>query len=231
VFSFTYLSKNSFTDYGILVATRPIIPKPQRHMDYIDVPGRSGSLRVDYETYADIMIPVICSFRDADIPGQADEVKAWLNGGEGQLIFSNQTDRYYLAHVSDQFDIAQEYKIFGKFQVDFRCRPFKYAVTNTPVTLTEAGAVTNPGNINSEPVILVTGSGAITLTINGTDIVLADVVDNVTIDSVLKDSYKGTVLKNSKMTGEFPLLTPGSNSFSWSGTVTSVEVTGNWRWL
>lgn len=231
MFGFSFLNKNSFTDYGILVATRPVIPKPRRHMDYIDVPGRSGSLRVDYETYADIMIPIQCSFKDSDVPGKADAVKGWLNGGEGQLIFSNQTDRYYLAHVSDQFDIAQEHKVFGKFQVDFRCKPFKYAVTNTPVTLTVVGTITNPGNIASEPVILITGTGNITLTINGTSIILAEVAGSVTIDSVLKDSYKGTALKNSKMTGEFPLLLPGANTVSWTGTVTSVQVTGNWRWL
>lgn len=231
MFNFDFLSQNSYDDFGLVIEKRPLIPKPQRNIEYLQVPGRSGSLKVDDETYNDIIIPVQCGFKDDDVPGQADLVNAWLNGGEGQLIFSNQTDKYYLAHVSDQFDIAQERKVFGKFLINFRCRPFKYAVTNTPITLTEAGTVTNPGNIDSEPVILLTGSGSITLTINGVSIILADVVDYVTIDSVLKDSYKGTVLKNSKMTGEFPLLIPGENTVSWTGTVTSVQITGNWRWL
>lgn len=231
MFSYTFLNKNSFTDYNVVVGSLPVISKPQRNIEYIEIPGRSGSLKVDYETYNDIVIPLICSFRDTDVPGKADEIKAWLNGSEGQLIFSNQTDRYYLAHVADSFDIAQEFRVFGKFQVNFRCRPFKYAVTNTPVILTEAGTIDNPGNVDSEPVILVTGSGSITLAINGVNIILADVDGYVTVDSVLKDSYKDTVLKNSKMTGEFPVLVPGENTISWTGTVTSVQITGNWRWL
>jgi len=100
MFSFKFQGKDSYNDYGIVIEQRPIIPKPQRNIDYIDVPGRSGSLKVDDETYKDIIIPIQCGFKDANVADKADEVKSWLDSGEGQLIFSNQSDKYYLAHVS-----------------------------------------------------------------------------------------------------------------------------------
>lgn len=231
MFSFNFLNKDSYLDYGIVLEKRPIISKPQRNIAYIDVPGRSGSLKVDDETYQDIIIPVECSFKNAELADQADVVKAWLDSGEGQLIFSNQLDRYYLAHVSDQFDIAQEFKVFGKFLVNFRCKPFKYDLTNEVITLTMPGIITNPGTVACEPIIVLSGTGNITLTINELDIQLTGVNGSITIDSVLKDAYKGTVLQNSLMNGEFPILLPGDNSISWIGSVTSLQITPNWRWL
>ncbi|MHB1652336.1 MAG: distal tail protein Dit [Desulfitobacteriaceae bacterium] len=233
MFSFNFLGKDSYADFGIVIEKRPIIPKAQRNIQYIEVPGKSGSLKVDDTTYKDIVIPVQCSFKDDNVADKADAVKAWLDSGEGSLILSNQPDKYYIAHVSDQVDISQEFKVFGKFLVNFRCQPFKYNLPNDVITLTEFGTVINIGTINSEPIIVVTGSGNITLTINEVDILLTAVDGHITIDSVLKDAYKDTILQNSMMLGDFPVLQPGDNGILWSGTgvVTKVEITPNWRWL
>lgn len=231
MYSFNFLGKDSYLDYGILVEKRPPIPKPQRNVDYIEVPGRSGSLKVDDETYNDVLIPIKCGFLNEDVVSKADEVKTWLDGGEGRLILSNQTDKYYMAHVSDQFDISQEWRVFGQFLVNFRCKPFKYSVINDAVTMLAPGNITNPGTVKSEPIIVLTGTGNITLTINGVSIQLNNVNGYITIDSVLKDAYKETLLQNNLMLGDFPVLVPGDNEISWTGNVTSVQITPNWRWL
>jgi len=231
MFSFNFLGKDSHADFGLVIEKRPIIPKPQRNIQYVEVPGRSGSLKIDDATYKDIVIPVQCGFKDDHLPAKADLVKSWLDSGEGPLIFSNQPDKYYLAHVSDPVDISQELKVLGKFLVNFRCKPFKYDVTNAAVTLTSPGIITNPGTVASEPIILVTGNGNITLTINGADIQLTGVSGSITIDSVLKDAYKDTLLQNNLMNGDFPVLIPGDNTISWTGAVTSLQITTNWRWL
>ena len=46
-----------------------------------------------------------------------------------------------------------------------------------------------------------------------------------------REAYKGTVLQNEKRTGEFPVLEPGGNAVSWSGTVSRVVIKPNWRYL
>ena len=66
----------------------------------------------------------------------------------------------------------------------------------------------------------------------GTTIVeLTDVSQNIVINSALKEAYKGNVLMNDHMSGDFPALKPGLNGISWTGTVTQVVVTPNWRAL
>ena len=44
-------------------------------------------------------------------------------------------------------------------------------------------------------------------------------------------TYQGTTLMNDHMNGEFPVLKPGANAISWTGTVTKVVVRPNWRYL
>lgn len=54
---------------------------------------------------------------------------------------------------------------------------------------------------------------------------------NITVNSELQDAYSGTINKNSKLIlngEEFPTLKPGSNTISFSGGVTMVEVIPKW---
>ena len=66
----------------------------------------------------------------------------------------------------------------------------------------------------------------------GTTIVeLTDISGSIVIDSALQEAYQGTTLMNEHMSGDFPVLKPGQNAISWSGTVTRVVVKPNWRFL
>ena len=89
----------------------------------------------------------------------------------------------------------------------------------------------NPGSVYSEPLMTVYGSGDITLMVGMTVIELTGVSGSIVLDSVLKEAYKDTTLMNERMTGDFPVLNPGMNAISWSGTVTRVVIQPNWRYL
>ena len=54
---------------------------------------------------------------------------------------------------------------------------------------------------------------------------------SITIDCTLQEAYTGTTLHNESMSGEFPVLKPGNNAVSWSGSVTKVDVAVRWRYL
>lgn len=231
--SFTFGDKNSFTDYGILITKRPNIPSPKRRISNVVVPGRSSTLRFDEGAYDDITITVECSLKKENLPYSIDEIKGWLLGvGESNLIFDFQLDRKYVAQVVNAIDFSQAYKIFSKFIIVFNCQPFKYSVNNTTINLITSGKVTNPGSINSEPIIKVVGNGDITLNIKYQTVKFKGVTNHIILDSIQQNSYNqnGENL-NSKVTGAFPILDIGENSISWSGNVSKVEVTPNWRWL
>ena len=96
---------------------------------------------------------------------------------------------------------------------------------------TSGTMITNPGNVYSEPILTVTGSGNITLMVGMTIVELENISNGIVIDSVLKEAYLANTLMNEHMNGEFPVLKPGANAISWTGAVTRVDIKPNWRFL
>ena len=233
--SFNFAGRNSYDDYGILISQRPVIPSPKRRVNMINIPGRNSNLRFDEKTYDDITLTVECSVKDTqNLVDKIDDITAWLfKAGESDLIFSFQDDKKYIAQVVNAIDFKQVYRYFSQFPIIFNCRPFKYAVENNIVTINTSGtALTNPGTIESEPVISIYGSGDIAFKINEGQITLADITEKVIVNSVIQDCYDdGGNNLNGNMTGEFLKMKPGENVMEWSGGVTKVELLPNWRWL
>lgn len=233
--SFNFGSKNSYDDFGILISKRPSIPSPKRRVNTINIPGRDSNLIFDEKTYDDITLTVECSVKDKEnLANKIDGIKAWLfETGQGDLIFSFQDDRKYIAQVVNSIDFKQIYKYFSQFPIIFNCRPFKYAVENTMVNIIQTGAkISNIGTIESEPIISVYGSGDIIFKINEQQISLKGISNKIIINSVIQDCYddEGNNL-NGKMSGEFLKLKSGENIIEWSGNVTKTEIIPNWRWL
>ena len=116
--------------------------------------------------------------------------------------------------------------------MNFRCYPFFYADAAANITVTTSGTIiTNPGSVYSEPILTVTGSGNITLMVGTTIVEMEDISGSIVLDCALKEAYLGTTLMNDHMAGDFPVLKPGANAVSWSGTVTRVVIQPNWRFL
>ncbi|PRR84519.1 distal tail protein Dit [Clostridium vincentii] len=233
--SFTFGGKNSFTDYGIIVSSRPSIPSPKRRVSYINIPGRNSNLIFDEGTYDDITIVLECTSKDRNnLMDKMDNIKAWLfEAGESDLIFSFNPNKKYRAQVVNSIDFKTVFRCVLDFPIIFNCKPFKYLVENTLSTINQSATeVINSGNIESDPIISVYCLGDITLKINNEQIKLIDINGKVIINSEIQDCYddEGNSL-NEKMTGEFPKLKTGVNIIEWIGTVSKVEILPNWRWL
>ncbi|KGG81066.1 tail protein [Caloranaerobacter azorensis H53214] len=233
--SFNFNGKDSYIDFGILITKRPTIPSPKRRISYIDIPGRHSRLKYDEGTFEDITIVVECAIKSEDnLNIKIDEIKAWLfNAGESDLIFSFQPDKKYIAQVVNAIDFEQAFEYASRFPVIFNCKPFKYTVQNTILTITENNSsIINPGTIESEPIISIYGNGDITLMINSNAIKLTDINNKIILNCEIKDCYDDEINSlNSKMLGEFPILIPGQNTIEWTGNVEKIEILPNWRWL
>lgn len=53
----------------------------------------------------------------------------------------------------------------------------------------------------------------------------------VTVDTPLKETYFDFASHNTSMRGEYPRFLPGSNIVGWSGNVSRIVITPNWRML
>jgi len=224
--SFIWKNKDSYLEYGIVITQMPPESIPEENVDEITIPGRDGDLTIDYNTKKSYILPMACTLLDF---AKIDEIKVWLSGS-GDLLFNWQNYKYD-ARLNNKIDIAQSLENLGEFPLMWKVQPCKKSIDNNLITLTALGTVLNPGTYKSKPIVKIFGTGSIDLTINSTVIHLTNVVDYVTIDSELMDAYKDTTLKNNDMSGDFPELIPGVNNVSWTGNISRIEITPNWRWL
>jgi len=155
----------------------------------------------------------------------------WLQGA-GKLYTSIDPGGFFKAHVVSQRYVTRQTLNYDYIQVIFKINPgfFYLGSGDTPLPFTTSPAVINNlGTHDSEPLIKVTGSGNITLDINGKIIQLTGVVDHIYLDSEGQYCYKDTTNEGQKMVGDFPVLNPGVNNMAWTGTVTSIEIIPRWR--
>lgn len=213
----------------LIINKLPPIIIPDRNVEKIEVPGRNGFLTEDDGTYQGIIKPVECTIRDLS---QIDFICSWLTGS-GDVIFSNQPDRLFKATIINKIEFSKVAHTFHKFLIQFDCQPHPLMLDNALIALTAPTTLFNPGTAYSEPIIKIYGTGDITLTINSNNIYLYNVADYVTIDGVLGDVLKDTGLKNNDASFDWDkfLLQIGENTISWTGTVTKIEITPNWRYL
>ena len=217
---------DSYLDFQIVINQLPPAILAERNVDEIEIQGRDGSLNIDYGTYKPIIFTLACTLLDETKIGQ---VKEWLTGFEN-LIFSWQGDKYYKAKMINKIDISQSMSDLGEFPLLFKCQPHAYSLGNEIITLKATGTIYNSGSDIALPIIKLFGTGSLTLTINGITVNLTNVVDYVTIDSNLQESFKDLAYKNQYMTGLFPILEKGNNIISFTGA-TKIEITPNFRYI
>ena len=94
------------------------------------------------------------------------------------------------------------------------------------ITITEKGTkFYNKGDFNSNPKIVIYGTGDLQLTINDTTVQINNVVERVLLDSKLflcldKDNNN----KSIDMIGNFPTLDIGENTITWVGNITKLDI-------
>lgn len=229
--SFTF-GEHSTTEFGLLISKKKIYSTPARNVSFLSVPGRSGDVIVDNDSYPNIEVSYTVGCKS--IGSQLEDIASWLTEpGYSKLSDTYMPNFFRLAvNVSGQ-SWDEQLLNFGEATLTFNCKPFRYLVSGeNTTTLTTGGTITNPTNFSSLPYIKITGSGNVTLHVNSNSYSLSTISPNIEIDSEMMSVYRGTTLLNSKAGfDEFPVFEPGENAISWTGTVAKVEIVPRWRCL
>lgn len=227
------ISSNTIT--GLLISSLPPITKPLMRSNIETIDGRDGDIvtKLGYSAY-DKKIK-IGLYGDFDI----DDVITFFNG-EGQVIFSNEQDKYYNYQILDQIDYERLLR-FKTADITLHCQPFKYSsvegVKTFEITNETSINIRNNGNYISKPIITITGTGTINLSLNNYQIFVIDLSEDtqITIDTNLMDAYNPSTqsLMNRVVTGDYDkfALNVGTNTISWSGTISQIDIKNFSRWL
>lgn len=95
--------------------------------------------------------------------------------------------------------------------------------------------VVNRGNTTSKPALTIYGSGTINLSINGAQLFVINLAEAefITLDGAQMNAYQGNILMNRSVAGDYNnlVLNVGTNTISWVGNVTQIEVENVSRWI
>lgn len=220
---------------GLVISELPPVSKPAIRTQAEEIDGRDGDIitKLGYSAYDKT---VRIGLMDAD---EIDNVISFFDSS-GEVIFSNEPDKYYRYQILNQIDFAQLLEI-RTADVVFHVQPFKYSATETDIEATYGGAdpktlsVTNSGNVEAKPKITITGSGTINLSLNSNQIFVIDMsgISTITIDAETMEATGGGVLRNRLVTGDYDafVLQPGSNTVTWTGSITDIALTRYSRWI
>lgn len=218
---------------GLLISELPPVVKPQQRTEIEEIDGRDGDIvtKLGYSAYDRTML--IGLHGDFDI----DDVIRFFDS-EGEAVFSNEPDKLYKYQILDDIEFERLIR-FRKAKVNFHVQPFKYSAVERIKTINaeteDSFRVLNSGNTVARPRITITGSGTINLSLNNHQMFVINLGDEgyITIDTEEMNAYKGSVLKNRLVTGNYDnfALTLGMNVISWTGDVDAVSIEKYSRWI
>lgn len=128
--TFNYNGINSRT-YGIVAKSinRPILPILRKRE--LVIPGKQGTYDFSDNTFDKRIIEVELKYIGtsfAELRSRARQIAYWLSGYSGtkNLVFSDETDKYYIAKIYSEIGLQNLFKI-GQCTILFECEPFAYA--------------------------------------------------------------------------------------------------------
>lgn len=229
------------TDYGIRVEKPPVYATPERDYEVVHIPGRNGDLVIDNGSYKNVTRTYDIAFGEIDgnFTKLAAGVSEWLHSvsGYARLEDTYEPDYFRLAYYVADTEMKNLFHKAGRMSVEFNCKPARFLKAGErALSFSAAGSLRNPTLQKSFPKIVVTVSGSGSLTLGGQTVEISGLSNStrMVIDSELQDVYEENAMTNlnDKVTFSdgFPLLTSGVNQISFTGSITSVEVTPRW-WI
>ena len=227
---------DSRTISGLLISSLAPISKPLVRTQVETVDGRSGDIvtPLGFSAY-DKVIKIGLTY-NYDI----DEIIEYFNSS-GVVIFSNEPDKYYRYAIYEQIDFERLIR-FKTAEVTLHVQPFKYPVNEQPQTFEISSSpatvsIYNAGNIYARPIITITATGDVALSLNGSEILniaFGDTAQTIIINCEELNAYDSqNILLNRLVTGNYDniKLNKGSNEIGLTGNVTALTINKYSRWI
>lgn len=223
------------TELGVFVEKYPPRPVPKRKLQRFSVPGRSGDVLIVEDAFENVTqsYEIYLSAEKPGLPFAAAGVTRWLMQ-PGYCELSDEYDResFRLAAFIGPVDLQNTLNQFGRATIKFDCQPQRWH--RDALTLRAVASDTklvNPSGHTALPLLRLFGSGAATLTLNGTTLTIT-VTDGMYLDCVEEEAWTETggvvIDKNSAVSGTYPKLGAGENEISWTGGITAVQIAPRW---
>lgn len=232
---FIWNNKNS-DSMGLWVSKLPKISRAPERYEQVTIPGRAGALTLlEGEDVYDSYVKEI-TVQTVNTNPRLQEILAWLRGS-GDLVVCTEINRVYRGRIVAAVEFERIGNSLLQARIPILVEPLKrsrYPEANDRITITAASAnLRNPGDVASKPVVSITGSGALTITIGGTAMAFTGVSGTIVVDCDAEMVTQGGALWTGSYSGEFWRIPAGASTFAktGTGTLTSAVIDPAWRWV
>lgn len=228
-----YLTINgvSSLNFGVYITDAGIYNTPQKDIEAISIPGRSGDLLRDNHRYknVDVRYP---AFIVEDFNQKYTDFISFLLAQDQyfRLEDTYRPEEYRLAYFTGGQTPNVYKRDTGAFDLIFHCKPQRFLHSGeTVIPLTTNGVILNPTYMSAKPLVRVYGTGAVTF--GEIQITIQSVNEYVDIDCYSQMAYKGAVNCNGNIvlnSGKFFELKVGENNIQLGSGISRIEITPRW---
>lgn len=230
------VAEHEFNAYGLFATNAGIYNAPEPDVNVKPIAGKNGNLLIQNNRYKNISVRYPCVIL-SQLASNLDTIKAYLLSEPDYVRIEDSFDTTHFRE--GRFVGGTEVKptmdgTAGAFELEFDCKPQRFLKSGeTVISRTSAGSISNPTIFAAKPLIKITGSGNVTLTVGTYTVAISGISSYINLDCEVEDAYRTTAEnQNNKVelpAGQgYPVLVPGSNAISWTGSVTKVEITPRW---
>lgn len=165
------------SDYGIYITGEAVYNAPEREVEFIDIPGRNGSLAMDKGRYNNITVTYPAGTFGKNQEDFREALSAFRNAILSQKGYQRLEDTYHpeeyrmgVYAAGLEVSPASRGKA-GQFDLSFVCKPQRFlSIGDYPIPVDSGDILQNPTVFDSSPLLEVEGYG--TVSFNGFDIEL-----------------------------------------------------------
>lgn len=230
--AFEFNGKSSSV-FGVYISGGGTYDAPERDVEFMSIPGRSGDLIIDNGRFKNIEIEYPC-FIPSGFTDKWDSFKAHMLKSPTYQRLTDTYDNTHFRMAAFLGSLNPEVVALRRaasFTVTFQCKPQRWLVSGeNTLTYVQGATIYNPTLFPAKPLLVATGYGQVV--IGDYRIVIAQHTNNrIWIDCDLQDAWFGTSNLNNVITlpdGVFPQIEPGSIPVTFSSTIQSVQITPRW---
>ena len=169
----------SSKDYGVYISGDGVFNAPEKDVEMISIPGRSGSFAQDHGRWLNIEVAYPAGLFGSDETDFAQAISDLRNALASKKGYQVLEDDYHpgefrQAIYHSGLEVTPAQLKAGEFTITFDCKPQRWLTSGEDeIAVTSGDTVTNPTLFDSHPLLAVTGYG--TINIGGGDITLANV--------------------------------------------------------
>lgn len=216
---------------GVWVSQLPPIIRAAERVQEVEIPGRAGTLTIkEGENVHDGYVKecIITAPWNADFHAILD----WLVG-DGEVIFSNEPDRMYWAHLAGEIKFDRISNTLKQCVIPFYVHPHKGQFPpESDITLNTSSSLYNPGTVEARPIFTLTFTESCSVAVGENEMTFTHTgsaaEETITVDCDAEIVTDGNGIWEGDVTGAFLRLAPGQNEITLTDCTAVIKP--RWRW-